>query len=102
MCSCSYRIFPLDYIRNLQDAKIACVKNTDASLLTRFTYATKQAEFLFAANAGNFILAMTGMAGAVSLARTMSDPVAKQKVLDTVRDHSDGELKFFASVGLLS
>jgi hypothetical protein len=31
------------------------------------------------------------MAGAVSLARTMTDPVAKQKVLDTVRDHSDGE-----------
>jgi len=31
------------------------------------------------------------MAGAVSLARTMTDPVAKQKVLDTVRDHS-GEL----------
>jgi len=26
------------------------------------------------------------MAGAVSLARTMTDPVAKQKVLDTVRD----------------
>jgi len=32
------------------------------------------------------------MAGAVSLARTMTDPVAKQKVLDTLRDHSDGEL----------
>ena len=32
------------------------------------------------------------MAGAVSLARTMTDPVAKQKVLDTVPDHSDGEL----------
>jgi hypothetical protein len=32
------------------------------------------------------------MAGAVSLARTMTDPLAKQKVLDTVRDHSDGEL----------
>jgi hypothetical protein len=31
------------------------------------------------------------MAGAVSLARTMTDPVAKQKVLDTVRDHSDGD-----------
>jgi hypothetical protein len=26
------------------------------------------------------------MAGAVSLARTMTDPVAKQTVLDTVRD----------------
>jgi hypothetical protein len=32
------------------------------------------------------------MAGAVSLARTMTDPVAKQTVLDTVRDHSDGAL----------
>jgi hypothetical protein len=32
------------------------------------------------------------MAGAVSLVRTMTDPLAKQKVLDTVRDHSDGEL----------
>jgi hypothetical protein len=32
------------------------------------------------------------MAGAVSLARTKTDPVAKPKVLDTVRDHSDGEL----------
>ena len=53
---------------------------------------TEQGEFFFAANAGNFIFAITAMAGAVSLARTMSDPVAKQKVLDTVRDHSDGEL----------
>ena len=93
MCSCSYRIFRLDYIRNLQDAKITCVKNTDASLLTRFTYATKQVEF--AANAGNFILPITAMAGEVSLARTMTDPAAKQKVLDTVRDHSDGELLNF-------
>jgi hypothetical protein len=32
------------------------------------------------------------MPGTVSLARIMTDPVAKQKVLDTVRDHSDGEL----------
>jgi len=32
------------------------------------------------------------MAGAASLARSMTDPVAKQRVLDTVRDHSDGEL----------
>src|SRR5258707_13912056 len=40
----------LDYTRNLQDAKITCVKNTDASLLTRFTYATEQGEFFFAAN----------------------------------------------------
>jgi len=56
------------------------------------TYATEQGEFFFAANAGNFTLAITAMAGAVSLARTMTDPVAKQKVLDTVRDHSDGEL----------
>jgi hypothetical protein len=81
----------LDYIRNLQDAKITCVKNTDASLLMRFTYATKQVEFFFAANAGNFILPITAMPGAVSLARIMTDPVAKQEVLDTVRDHSDGE-----------
>jgi len=64
-------------------------------LLTRFTYATKQVEFFFAANAGNFILAITAMAGAVSLARSMTDPVAKQRVLDTVRDHSDGELLNF-------
>jgi len=85
----------LDYIRNLQDAKITCVKNTDASLLSRFTYATKQVEFFFAANAGNLILPITAMAGAVSLVRTMTDPVAKQKVLDTVRDHSDGELLNF-------
>ena len=56
-------------------------------LAARFTFATKQVEFLFAANAGNFILAITAMAGAVSLARTMTHPVAKQKVLDTVRDH---------------
>jgi hypothetical protein len=35
------------------------------------------------------------MAGAVSLARTMTDPVAKQKLPDTVRDHSDGELLNF-------
>ena len=85
----------LDYTRNLHDAKITCVKNTDASLLTGFTYATKQVEFFFAAHAGNFILAITAMAGAVSLARTVTDPVAKQKVLDTVRDHSDGELLNF-------
>ena len=60
-------------------------------MLTRFTYATKQVEFFFAANAGNFILPIKAMAGAVSLARSMTDAVAKQKVLDTVRDHSDGE-----------
>ena len=78
-------------MHNLQDAKITCVKN----MLTRFTYATKQVEFFFAANAGNFILPITAMAGAVSLARTMTDPVAKQKVLDTVPDHSDGELLNF-------
>jgi hypothetical protein len=35
------------------------------------------------------------MAGAVSLARTMTDPVAKKKVLDTVCDHSDGEFLNF-------
>jgi hypothetical protein len=35
------------------------------------------------------------MAGAISLARTMTDPVAKQKVLDTARDHSAGELLNF-------
>ena len=38
------------------------------------------------------MLPITAMAGAVALARTMTEPVAKQKVLDTVRDHSDGEL----------
>jgi hypothetical protein len=65
------------------------------SLLTRFTYAAKQVEFFFAANAGSFILPITAMAGAVSLARTMTDPVAEQKVLDTVREHSDGELLNF-------
>ena len=59
------------------------------------TYATTQVEFFFAANAGNSILAITAMAGAVSVARTMTDPIAKQKVLDTVRDHSDGELLKF-------
>ena len=64
-------------------------------MLTRFTYATKQVEFFFAVNAGNFILAITAMAGPVSLARTVTDPVAKQKVLDTVCDHSDGELSNF-------
>ena len=67
--------------------RLLAQKNTDASLLTRFTYATKQVEFFFAANAGNFILAITAMAGPVSLARTMTHPVAKQRVLDTVRDH---------------
>src|SRR5258708_28968421 len=66
----------LDYTRNLQDAKITCVKNTDASLLTRFTYATEQVEFFFLANAANFILAITAMSAAVSLARTATDPVA--------------------------
>lgn len=35
----------------------------------------------------NFIVAITAMAGAVSLARTMADPIRRQKVLDTVRDH---------------
>jgi hypothetical protein len=35
------------------------------------------------------------MAGAVSLPRTMTDPVAKKKVLDTVRDRSDGEFLNF-------
>ena len=43
----------------------------------------------------NFILAITAMAGAISLARTITDPIAKQKVLDTVRDHSDEELLNF-------
>jgi hypothetical protein len=42
---------------------------------------------LFAANAGNFILAITAIAGPVSFAHAMTHPVAKQKVLDTVRDH---------------
>ena len=50
---------------------------------------------LFRSKRWNFILAITAMAGAVSLARTMTDPLAKQKVLDTVRDHSDGELLNF-------
>ena len=49
------------------------------NMLTRFTYATKQVEFFFAANAGNFILPITAMAGAVSLARTMTDPVASRR-----------------------
>ena len=82
-------------MRNLQDAKITCVKNSGATLLTRFIYAIKQAEFFFAANAGNFILSITATAGAVSPARTMTDPVAKQKVLDTAPDHSYGELLNF-------
>ena len=51
------------------------------------TYATTQVEFFFAANAGNFILAITAMASPVSFAHTMTRSVAKQKVLDTVRDH---------------
>ena len=67
--------------------RLLCIKSTDATLLTRFTYATKQVEFFFAANAGNFILAITAMASPVSFAHTMTHPVAKEKVLDTVRDH---------------
>jgi hypothetical protein len=51
------------------------------------TCAITQVEFFFAANAGNFILAITAMAGPVSLTHAMTHPVAKQKVLDTVRDH---------------
>ncbi len=35
----------------------------------------------------NFILAITAMSGAISFARTMVDPEAKEKILDTVRDH---------------
>ncbi len=35
----------------------------------------------------NFFVVFTAMAGAVSLARTLTDPVRRQKVLDTVRDH---------------
>jgi hypothetical protein len=35
----------------------------------------------------NFILAMTAMAGAVALARTMTDPGDKERILATVRDH---------------
>jgi hypothetical protein len=35
------------------------------------------------------------MAGAVSLARTITDPGAKQKVLDTAPDRSDGDLSNF-------
>jgi TetR/AcrR family transcriptional repressor of nem operon len=36
--------------------------------------------------AKNFILAMTAMAGAVALARTMTDPGDKERILATVRD----------------
>ena len=35
----------------------------------------------------NFIVAFTAMAGAVSLARTLTDPARRQKILDTVREH---------------
>lgn len=35
----------------------------------------------------NFIIAFTAMAGAVSLARTMTDPIRRQNILDTVRNH---------------
>jgi hypothetical protein len=35
----------------------------------------------------NFTVIITAMAGAVSLARIMTDPAEKQKVLDSVRDH---------------
>lgn len=35
----------------------------------------------------NFIVALSAMAGAVSLARTMTDLEDKQRILDTVRDH---------------
>ena len=62
-------------------------QKTPTRAFYEITYATTQVEFFFAANAGNFILAITAMAGAVSLVRTMTDPLAKQKVLDTVRDH---------------
>ena len=37
--------------------------------------------------AKNFILAMTAMAGAVALARTLTDPGDKERILATVRDH---------------
>jgi TetR/AcrR family transcriptional repressor of nem operon len=35
----------------------------------------------------NFTVIITAMAGAVSMARMMTDPGEKQKILDTVRDH---------------
>ncbi len=35
----------------------------------------------------NFIVAITAMSGAISFARTMADPKAKQTILDTVRGH---------------
>ena len=35
----------------------------------------------------NFIVAITAMSGAISFARTMVDAEAKQRILDTVRDH---------------
>jgi TetR/AcrR family transcriptional repressor of nem operon len=35
----------------------------------------------------NFNVILTAMAGAVSFARTMANPVEKQKVLDSVRNH---------------
>ena len=34
----------------------------------------------------NFVLAITAMAGAVSFARTLTDPAVKEKVLNTVRE----------------
>ncbi|HKT69810.1 MAG TPA: TetR/AcrR family transcriptional regulator [Terriglobales bacterium] len=35
----------------------------------------------------NFIVAITAMSGAISFARTMVDPEARQNILHTVRDH---------------
>lgn len=35
----------------------------------------------------NFTVIFTAMAGAVSMARIMTDPAEKQKILDSVRDH---------------
>ena len=66
--------------------RLLAQKNTGANLLRDYicNYASR---VLSPANAGNFILAITAMADAVSLARSLTDPVAKQKVLDTVRDH---------------
>lgn len=40
-----------------------------------------------AEKAKNFTLTMTAMAGAVALARTMTDLCDKEKILNTVRDH---------------
>jgi TetR/AcrR family transcriptional repressor of nem operon len=37
--------------------------------------------------AGNFLAIFSSMVGAIAMARTMPDPDARQKILNTVRDH---------------